>query len=166
MNNTSEVAEAFNKYFWVSSHSLSKDVRDIVETNWSVFLKECKLIRILPRICIQSEVTWPPHSCKCYGRISIKPRLTGKSRLINNFQRRIWNVLWLLLGSAVRGFLRKRRLSSPCQITSAKWISNHIHSVPTRKKGRKTCQKPVKSVSFFKIIYKTTRSYTWTIMSA
>ena len=25
---------------------------------------------------------WPPHSCKCYGRISIKPRLTGKSCLI------------------------------------------------------------------------------------
>ena len=46
MNNTSEVAEAFNNYFWVSSHSLSKGVRDIVETNWSVFLKGSKLIRI------------------------------------------------------------------------------------------------------------------------
>ena len=46
MNNTSEVAEAFNKYFRVSSHSLAKGVRDIVETNWSVFIKERKLIRI------------------------------------------------------------------------------------------------------------------------
>ena len=43
MNNTSEVAD---EYFWVSSHSLAKGVRDVVETNWSLFLKESKLIRI------------------------------------------------------------------------------------------------------------------------
>ena len=28
---------------------------------------------------------WPPHSCKCHGRISIKLQLTGKSRLIFQF---------------------------------------------------------------------------------